>query len=154
MLDALAQGVDRETRLKHESTHIRLVNLTHVLNERAAMRGQRLEHTASQWAEFEQDFEQSCAALHRLEQQAPARGSPNNSLEDVQRQVRDYQSLRDNLSVEKPRLYQVYCITLTQGSKLIDMEMLSVAVDYYQIDVNLTILVVIYLIEKLSVDIR
>ena len=107
LLDALAQRVDHDTRRRHESEHTRLVNLTHVLLDRAAMRGRRMEDAVRQWEDFDRHLERARERLHRLEQLVPAGTSPSSTLEEIRRQISENRRLHDNFMVDKPVLYQV-----------------------------------------------
>jgi hypothetical protein len=57
MLDALSHQVDHGTRQHYLTTHTRLVNTTHIIQDKASLRGQQLEQLVQQWIEFEERFQ-------------------------------------------------------------------------------------------------
>ena len=71
MLDTLADQVDRSTRQHFLPTHTRVNNLTHVVQDKASIHGQKLERIEKEWRDFDVMFKESKAYLRRADQMAP-----------------------------------------------------------------------------------
>ncbi len=106
MLDCLAHKVDRTTQKQYQTCHSRLSNLTHVVQDRAAVYGQRLDRLQQQWQHFDEQFEHARRLLHDLQQQCPTKMQQEDSVEQVRRKIWDNHAIQSRLNEEKPIMYQ------------------------------------------------
>ncbi|XP_023932384.1 nesprin-1-like [Lingula anatina] len=102
MLDALAQKTDKATRQRYFSMHTRLINLTHIVQDKASLRGQRIERIVEEWAQFEDQFNQTNEWLLSLEKQSPVRTTGDETAA-----IRQHQFVQKRLNDEKAAMYQV-----------------------------------------------
>lgn len=106
LLDAMAHKVAPPTYQRFERHHTNLISLTHVIEDKASLHGQRLERAVSQWHDFEQHFDSARECLHRLEQQQPSKASNEEDLEHLRRKIWNYHTIQGALTEEKASMYQ------------------------------------------------
>ena len=107
MLDTLAQKVDRQTRQLYMTSHTRLSSLTHVIQDRASVRGQKLEHLVQQWTQFDQQFASIATWLQVIKSKMPLGLQGDESLRDIVDKIGVYHALQRQIADEKTTVHQV-----------------------------------------------
>ena len=115
LLDALQQKVDPSTKQRFLPSHTRLTNLTHVVQDKAGLQGQRLERLAAQWRAFQEQFNDMRTWLDRLDRQMPEPMQEDDPIDELRRKIWDFHSVQSALAEEKANMYQ----TVDRGRQLV-----------------------------------
>lgn len=115
LLDALQQKVSPTTRQRFLPTHTELINSSHVVQDKAALRGQQLDRLCTQWADFQQQYADLNIWLDRLERQMPEPMHERDTLEEIRGKIWDFHAIQGSLNEEKANVYHI----LDKGKQLL-----------------------------------
>lgn len=101
MLDTLVEEVDRATRDKFANMHARLNNLTYHIQDKANVKGQRLEYLVQQWEDFDNQFEQLKQCLFTLKQRVPNKKDGVGNKDALRKMIWDYTTVQKGKTVFK-----------------------------------------------------
>ena len=107
LLDNLAGTVDHATHQHYLASHTRLNNLTHVVQDKASLRGQKLERLTKQWTEFQKQFEDLQTWLSRVQQQLPKKVHEDDPLDELRKKIWEYHTVQRALGEEKASMYEL-----------------------------------------------
>ena len=116
LLDALAGRADGDTRRRYAAYHARLANLSEVLQDRAAARGQRLTRLAAEWREFRAQYDRCATWLDDVEATLPHADDGVTALEPLRHAVWTRHALQRALLAERPAL----CELAARGRQLLE----------------------------------
>ncbi|CAH1803082.1 unnamed protein product, partial [Owenia fusiformis] len=106
-LDGLASKADQTSHQKYLPTHTRLTNLTLVIQDKAAVRGQNLEQTVNQWEAFQIDFSERQQWLRDIEKRLPKTLTGDESVNDIKSKMAEYEVIEHALAENKPKMYHL-----------------------------------------------
>lgn len=107
MLDSLATQTDQATQAKHAPRNSRLTNLTYVIQDKASLFGQKLDRLVRQWTELDEKHVHLERFLDTIEEEVPTPVSSSDSIMTIQDKMSTYKRLQQEITEEKPILYQV-----------------------------------------------
>ncbi|ELT88687.1 hypothetical protein CAPTEDRAFT_175674 [Capitella teleta] len=107
LLEALQQKVDPATRQRLLATHTSLVNSSHVVQDKAAFRGQQLDRLCSQWTDFQAIYSDVNSWLERLKRQAPSQMRNTDALEEIRSKIWNFHSMQSALQERKADVFHV-----------------------------------------------
>ena len=105
MLDVLADKVHPNLRLKHLATHQRLAKLTQLIEDKAAVYGQRLELLLIQWQEFNEKFDETIRWMKGLSDSKPSVPSEEDTSVELRSKMLDYRYIENALADEKSNIF-------------------------------------------------
>jgi len=86
------------------------MNLMHVVQDRAAIYGQKLERLIQDWVAFHEQFEDMLSWFSELEKQLPEKLDDSEgvgSAEELRRLIWDYHTVEQSLENEKAAMYEI-----------------------------------------------
>ena len=102
--------LDMATYHRYENTHTRLMNLTHIVQDRAAIYGQKLERLIQDWVAFHEQFEDMLSWFSEVEKRLPPKQADSEgigSIEELRKHIWDYHTVEKSLENEKPAMYEI-----------------------------------------------
>lgn len=82
----------------------------HIIQDRAAICGQKLERLIQDWVSFHEQFEDMLSWFREIEKQLPAKEADSESIgsiEDLRKLIWDYHTVEKSLENEKSAMYEI-----------------------------------------------
>lgn len=102
---------------RFNSNHTRLNTLTRAILDKANLNEMQMKQAVDRWSDFESRFSETVASLENEEQRLPQRAAEKDSIEILERNLLDLQSIKKDLEHGKGSVVQV----LENGRQLLKL---------------------------------